>query len=304
MQKLSSTIELMRIYGRAGLKNTILQMMLLIAMMASASAFELKPFKDRLFAYPKTLQSADGGDYRVVDYQELRDINDRDDVPEKRVNRRYVDFSGRRATKQASVQTSSGSANYYFAGKTKSPSIVTVYIHGSGGNGKQGINDFSFGGNFNRIKMLMLKNNGLYLSPDANAFGPDSEQKISAIIKTYVGDGAGRRIVLACGSAGGDICHRLADNSDIAPLIAGVVFLGSYWSDAYVASKAVRAGVPTFIGHGSNDVVFPIANMENFYQRLRQTGSPVQLVRFETGTHGTPIRMIDWRQTINWILSN
>jgi hypothetical protein len=26
-------------------------------------------------------------------------------------------------------------------------------------------------------------------------------------------------------------------------------------------------------------------------------------MRFETGTHGTPIRMVDWRQALNWMLS-
>jgi hypothetical protein len=26
-------------------------------------------------------------------------------------------------------------------------------------------------------------------------------------------------------------------------------------------------------------------------------------VRFETGTHGTPIRMTDWRETLNWMLA-
>ena len=31
------------------------------------------------------------------------------------------------------------------------------------------------------------------------------------------------------------------------------------------------------------------------------SGSP--LVRFETGTHGTPIRMTDWRDILNWMLA-
>jgi hypothetical protein len=26
-------------------------------------------------------------------------------------------------------------------------------------------------------------------------------------------------------------------------------------------------------------------------------------VRFEAGNHGTPIRMTDWRETLNWMLS-
>ena len=32
-------------------------------------------------------------------------------------------------------------------------------------------------------------------------------------------------------------------------------------------------------------------------------GYPARFVRFETGTHGTPIRMTDWRETLNWMLS-
>lgn len=297
------TMALLRVLMRKNLKNSLFAAAFLSVLAAPASAFELKPFKNKLFAYPKTLQSSDNGNYRIVDYQELRDINGRDDVPEKRVNKRYIDYAGRRATKPKSIQTENGAAKYYYAGKANSPSIVTIYVHGSGGNGKQGINDFSFGGNFNRLKMLMLKNGGLYLSPDAEAFGPVIERRIVSILKSHIKSGTARHIVLACGSAGGDICHRLSNNSDMVPFLAGIAFLGSYWSDDYVSSQAVRAGVPTFIGHGSNDAVFPIAKMENFYTQLRQTGSPVRMVRFESGTHGTPIRMVNWRETINWMLS-
>ena len=38
-----------------------------------AKAAPLKPFKDELFSYGTVLETADGGDYRVVDYQELRE---------------------------------------------------------------------------------------------------------------------------------------------------------------------------------------------------------------------------------------
>lgn len=297
-------LALLGVLARETLINCAMMMVILTGVTSSASAFELKPFKDRLFAYPNTLKSEDNGNYRIVDYKELRDINERDDVPVKRVNKRYIDMAGRRASKKSNVLTDYGRANYYYAGKSKSPTILTIYIHGSRGNGKQGMNDVSFGGNFNRIKMLMLKNNGLYLSPDAEAFGPKVERKIIAIINKHNGGQAGRRIILACGSSGGELCHRLSNNSELAPHIAGIAFLGSYGSDDYLTSLAVRAGVPTFIGHGSRDGVIPIAKMESFYAQLRQTGSPVQMVRFETGTHGTPIRMVDWRQTINWMLAN
>ena len=47
-----------------------------------AHALELKPFKDDLFAYPATLSTGDGGAYTVIDYREMRDINQRDEVPD------------------------------------------------------------------------------------------------------------------------------------------------------------------------------------------------------------------------------
>ena len=37
--------------------------------------------------------------------------------------------------------------------------------------------------------------------------------------------------------------------------------------------------------------------------RAGKGGYPARFVRFETGTHGTPIRMTDWRDTLNWMLS-
>ncbi len=51
-----------------------------------ASALELKPFKDDLFAYPGILESKDNGDWIKVDYRKERDIYQRDDEPERKVN--------------------------------------------------------------------------------------------------------------------------------------------------------------------------------------------------------------------------
>ena len=58
---------------------------LLCAAPGVSSAAELKPFKDALFAYPGVLSQVDSGTLVTVDYQEMRDINARDEVPERRV---------------------------------------------------------------------------------------------------------------------------------------------------------------------------------------------------------------------------
>ena len=56
----------------------------------SAFALELKPFADKLFAYPGILESRDNGDFIKVDYQKSRDIYQRDEVPERKVKWQYV----------------------------------------------------------------------------------------------------------------------------------------------------------------------------------------------------------------------
>ena len=51
--------------------------------------------------------------------------------------------------------------------------------------------------------------------------------------------------------------------------------------------------------------VFPVASQEAFFRAIlaKAPGYPTRFVRFESGTHGTPIRMTDWRETLNWMLS-
>ena len=75
--------------------------------------------------------------------------------------------------------------------------------------------------------------------------------------------------------------------------------------EAFPRAPAFKRKVPVFFGHGSRDPVFPVERQEAFYRSLHaiKGGYPARFVRFETGTHGTPIRMTDWRETLNWMLS-
>ena len=60
---------------------------------AQSGSGPLKPFKDDLFSNQSVLSTSDGGAYEAIDYQEMRDINGRDETPERRVKRQYVDLS-------------------------------------------------------------------------------------------------------------------------------------------------------------------------------------------------------------------
>lgn len=268
-----------------------------------ASALTLGQYKDDLFVYPATLSQSDGGAFLTVDYNEARDINQRDETPERRVKSQYVTLSVRSVQKDLVVDTAAGPVRHVAVGATSGASAITLYIHGQGGSRKQGVDDFTFGGNFNRIKMLMWKNGGLYLTPDFSEFGPKGVAQVGALIEHYLAKSPGAPVFIACGSMGGAICWGLANDKQIALELSGLLLLGSFPSNDYAGSMAARRKVPLFFGQGSKDKVFAIDTVEALYGKLKASNYPVRMVRFETGTHGTPIRMTDWRTTLNWMLA-
>ena len=280
-------------------------LLLSLLMAAPASAEALKPFKDALFAYPAELSSGDSGRYRVIDYRELRDINERDQIPERRAWAKYVDTGVRSVQKDLVLNTDSGAVRHVAVGKSAGAAVIVLYLHGQGGSRKQGVDDFTFGGNFNRIKNLMAANGGLYLSPDFADFGDKGAAEIAALIDHYAGQSPGAKIIVACGSMGGALCWKLAGRKDTGGRINGLMLLGSLWDENFFSSPAFKRKVPVFFGQGSKDTVFPVENQEAFFRSIlaRSKAYPTRFVRFETGTHGTPIRMTDWRETLNWMLS-
>ncbi|RVB89269.1 alpha/beta hydrolase [Mesorhizobium sp. M7A.F.Ca.AU.002.03.1.1] len=277
----------------------------LLSSAAQSQTLSLKPFKDDLFAYPPTLSSDSNGAYTVIDYREMRDINQRDQVPERRVNAQYTDASVRKGQQDLLLKTDAGDIRHFAVGKTEGAGIIVLYLHGQGGSRKQGVDDFTFGGNFNRLKNLMASNGGLYLSPDFTDFGDKGAAQVAALIGHYADRSPGAKIFVACGSMGGALCWKLAARKDMGGRINGLLLLGSLWDESFFTSPAFKRRVPVFFGQGSHDVVFPVANQEAFFRSIlaKSKTYPTRFVRFETGTHGTPIRMTDWRGTLNWMLS-
>ncbi|MBZ9767797.1 alpha/beta fold hydrolase [Mesorhizobium sp. CA6] len=271
---------------------------------AEGQTLSLKSFKDDLFAYPATLSTGDNGAYTVLDYREMRDINQRDEVPERRVHAQYTDPGVRKVQQDLILKTDAGDIRHVAVGRTEGASIIVLYLHGQGGSRKQGVDDFTFGGNFNRIKNLMAANNGLYLSPDFPNFGDKGAAQVAALIDHYAETSPSAKIFVACGSMGGMICWKLAARKDTGGRISGLLLLGSLWDDSFLTSPAFKRRVPVFFGQGSHDVVFPVEKQEAFFRSiLARKAYPTRFVRFETGTHGTPIRMVDWRGTLNWMLT-
>lgn len=273
--------------------------------MAAAFGLELSPYKDAAFAYPGYVGDSSSPLDLTISYDEMRDINSRDEVPERRVKRAWVSLAARKTEKDMKIETGSGVLRTIATGAQDNAAFIVAYLHGQGGNRRQGSNDYTFGGNFNRIRNLAVQNGGLYLTPDFSTFDDKGAGEVKAILAAFMARSPQAKVVVACGSMGGFLCHRLAKDPELAPRLAGMLFLGSFPDAAFAGAAAFKAGMPVFIGHGTNDVTSPIAAMEEFAAGLRKSGGKgrVMMHRFNTGTHGTPVRMTDWRLVLNWMFA-
>ena len=274
---------------------------------AIGAEFQLAPFKDRLFAYPRTLEKSKDGTFLRVAFHKPRDVYERDQIPLRKAHFRYVDESVRWSRRVRSYKSANGKFKHFEVGKSKGARVTIIYVHGKGGNRRQGVNDWTFGGNFNRLQNLMKRNNGLLLTPDFTDFKDAGATDIAALLTIYKRRSSNTIMLVACGSMGGGVCWRLAKNPKIAPLMDGMFLLGSHWHDDFLkSSTAQKSGrpIPIYFGHGSKDVVFSPKIQKKFFKRIRTQNPkyPARFVMFDTGVHGSPIRMVDWRREINWMI--
>ncbi|MEC9344213.1 MAG: alpha/beta hydrolase [Pseudomonadota bacterium] len=266
----------------------------------------LAPFKETAFRYRTPLEYSDGGRFLHVPYDELVDINKRDEIPVRKVRSWYVRRLPRDAETEGAYEVGGRKHLYRAVGRLSGGSKMTViYIHGRGGNRDWGFDNERFGGNFNRLKNLLLNAGGAYVSPDFTDFESEGLADVKALIARFdrVTDGP---LVVACGSLGNSHCWNLMQDANTASRLGGVIVLAGFPDDRFFASPAAQSSsrhVPLVISHGSWDPDYDYKPQLAFFRKLRKRlpAYPVRFVLFETGKHGAPVRMIDWRDTLNWI---
>lgn len=285
-----------------------LAVLLISATPVSAESFRLAPYKDDLFDYPKVLESAYGGDYVLVEYIEQRDINGRDEIPVKKARPEYVSLDTKAVERDLTLKVGRKQVKYIASGKIDGGAkAIVIYVHGRRGNRFQGADDGMFGGNFNRIKNLMVRNGGLYLSPGFPNLKNRGRDDAKALMKEYAATSPGAPIFVACGSLGGGICWRLIADREASALLAGVLLLGSTNDDGFFRSPPATGAVkpvPIYIGHGTRDSIIRWETQKAFFEKVKRDlpDYPIRLAIFDSGVHGTPIRMTDWRLVLNWML--
>ncbi|MTI16558.1 alpha/beta hydrolase [Rhodobacteraceae bacterium RKSG542] len=271
-----------------------------------AKAEALAPYKDELFSYPSVLEQADNGQFVRVDYNEMRDINGRDATPVVQAKRKYISTKPSWHQRDATFKQGELRLDYFRVGKANAKTqVITIYLHGKGGSRLDGVKDGSFGGNFNRIKNLMIRNKGVYLSPDFSDFADTGQRELSTLIAAYAEKAPNASIFLSCGSMGSLLCYRLANEERASRHIDGYLILGGSLDESFLTSPAFARKVPIYFGHGTKDIVYPWQQQVGFYKAIRAKDDtyPASFALFEAGTHGTPIRMTDWRLVLNWMMS-
>ncbi|WP_377289157.1 dienelactone hydrolase family protein [Rhizobium sp. SG2393] len=301
-----STVHFISAAARRALCPAACRLLALLAGLAlalPASAELLKPFKDDLFAYNPVTETADGGARLTVGYDEMRDINGRDEIPERRVKRAYVDLGIKREQAMESVMTTRGAIDVARTGPAEGGAFSVVFIHGRGGDRRLGANDFSFGGNFNRIKNLAVANGGTYYSASMKGFDQAGAADLSALVVALSARTAGRPVYVACASMGSFLCWGIARDPATVKALGGMIVMGGPADPDYRTSAAYKARLPLYLTHGGRDSVYPASAQQAVYEALHKAGYPVRFVLFTDGSHGTPVRMTDWRAAINFLAS-
>jgi pimeloyl-ACP methyl ester carboxylesterase len=269
-----------------------------------ASAFELKPFKDDLFAYPGILESRDNGDFIVVDYRKPRDIYQRDSQPLVKVKPQYistwVDFHQSFDT----LDLGGRKLDIFSVGKIGKQRFSVIFLHGRGGSRLLGANDIRFGGNFNRLKNLAYDNGGVYVAPTIKAFDANGVADVAGLIRYLHQKSGGKPVILACASMGSIICDGIARDPKSVEILSGMILMSAVYDPNFMTTPLYAAHIPVLFAHSTLDVVYSYKDQVGLYDALKKKNYPARFVLFNTGKHGTPLRMLDWRVTLNWFLKN
>jgi hypothetical protein len=263
------------------------------------------PFKDELFAYPKILSTNPDGSRIVVDFSAKRDLNGRDAVPlTQALPERIAPVD--KAQQDLVLSDKAVTVPFVEVGDlTKPAKLAFIFVHGAGGNRFQGVDDQTFGGNFNRAKNLVTKAGGIYLSPGLTDETDKGAAEVKLLMQEFAKHSPGAPIFVACSSNGGRLCMRLLDDPASVQLLGGVFFLGAITSTGIFGTTIPKASrVPIYVGAGSADAIVSSRGGDRLYKGLkaRDPTYPIHLVIFKSGKHGTPMRMIDWRTELNWMV--
>jgi hypothetical protein len=297
------------------MKKIVATMFLLASLALAAEAkspagkpYQLAPYKDDLFQYANVLDTQFGGDYLMVEYNRPRDLYARDVEVGTKVDPKYVSLDTSAVESDFTLAVGDHTITYTGVGKTAGGAkAIVIFVHGLGTGRATGVNDWIHGGNFNRIKNLMMRNDGVYISASFSDFGTRGAAEIKALVLDQVRLSPRAPVFLACASAGGNICWHLVRDPEIKPLLGGLIFLDAAMDAGYLKLAATldpAERVPIHASNSKEDTILGWKSQLKFFRDMKTAvpDYPIRFVLFTAGTHGISLRMTDWRMVLNWML--
>jgi predicted esterase len=274
-----------------------------VLFLAPTTGGALQPFKDDMFSNKnrKVLEARYSGAFKRYDWDEISTVNGRDAIPGKTAKPERVDLSVLKDQRDLKIPYTGGEIDTFEVGKSKEAKFAVIFIHGGGGDKQIGANDQSFGGNFNRIKNLAARNDGVYYSPTV-----ETDRDVPELIKHIKRNSPNAKIIVTCGSAGAETCWKLVEARETADQVSGLIFQGGASTrENYESTPGFAAKIPIVISHGTKDPLVPWKVFEKQFEDIHKKDPkyPIRMETYEGGKHGTPLRMMDWKENIEWILS-
>jgi dienelactone hydrolase len=103
---------------------------------------------------------------------------------------------------------------------------------------------------------------------------------------------------------GSQVCWGVSRDPDSVKRLNGMVIMSGVTDPDFIKSAFYKAKLPLWFVHGSRDPVYPAGDQQALYEKLHKAGYPAHFTLYQSGNHGTPIRMIDWRRALNWFLAS
>jgi len=161
-----------------------------------------------------------------------------------------------------------------------------------------------FGGAFARLKRLAVENDAIYLSPDFSGFGRKAEGQVAALIGDYAGRYPGAPVFVACLSAGGKVCWRLAESAGGSSPIRGILILSASVDRGFV-KQVGSTRVAIYLGTGTKDTFSNWKSHDALFRDVKAAvpDYPIRLTIFDEGEHATAVRLTDWVTVLSWMLT-
>ncbi len=268
-----------------------------------ASALQLKPYKDELFSNQTIVESHDNGAFETIDYQEMRDINGRDIVPERRVKPAYLGLGVRWHQTDETLALGARKLDVTRVGPASGQAFTVIFVHGRAGDRRLGSNDYMFGGNFNRLKNLADGNGGTYYAPTIRTFDAEGVADVADLIRAASEQSGGKPVILSCASMGSIVCWGITRDPESVKRLSGMVMMSAVTDPTFSKSPFYKARLPIWFAHGSADSVYAAGDQQAQFEKLVKAKYPARFTLYTGGSHGTPLRMLDWRKTLNWLFS-